>query len=203
MFNCIFTPHCTELLCDKSCPKFVETSYLLERNGIDFNNPVFKKHCIPVDTVLDVIEKADGIFYPYVVPKGINTVDAATLFTYSAICTNWKGNQLHCNVYNLKYSQYIEATKNSWTTHNESESLQYMRIWSESAKILIISGLDYVNFNDYEAQTLLSLIQNRQTKYQTTILICPETGKLVGNDRSSFYNLLSNFLQNARKAVGK
>lgn len=34
MNNCIFTAHCTETICDKACPILVETSYLLERNGL-------------------------------------------------------------------------------------------------------------------------------------------------------------------------
>ena len=44
MFNCIFTPHCMESFCDKSCPKLVETTYLLERNDINIDSHVFSEN---------------------------------------------------------------------------------------------------------------------------------------------------------------
>ena len=56
MDNCIFTAHCTEMCCDQSCPILVETSYLLERNGIQFSNPVFSKYS---NSILDVVKFLD------------------------------------------------------------------------------------------------------------------------------------------------
>ena len=41
MQNCIFSGHCSQQVCDKSCPTLVETTYLLERNNIAMNSDVF------------------------------------------------------------------------------------------------------------------------------------------------------------------
>lgn len=177
MHNCIFTPHCIEEMCDKSCPMLVEASYLLERNGISMNSSVFNQNPADLQFALKVLDKSDGKLG--VVVRN-NTVPVAERITYTAICQNWQGNRLHCNVYNLKYSKYIEAIKKSWSTKTEPESLEYMRIWSNTAKVLIISNIDYVNFGDFESQTLLNLLQSRENSGQTTIIVSPKINLLVG-----------------------
>lgn len=202
MKNCIFSTGCVDEICDKSCPRYAETSYLLERNGIDISNPVITKPPVAIDSVLDFLEYSQGQFTVYIVPKKLNTLEIALLFTYVAICVNWRGNQLHCSVYNLKYSQYIDALKSTWSTRSEPDELQYMRIWSESAKVLIISNIDFVNFNDFESQTFLSLIQIRQVKQLTTILISPEFQYIIGSDKSRFFPLFMNLLKSSKNNKG-
>ena len=178
MKDCIFSAHCTELTCDKSCPIYAETSYLLERNNIALNNIVFTADDGAITNALNCINSSKGKFHPVFVKK---TTQVADLITYCAICTNWKGNQLHCNVYNLKFSRYIELLKQSWSSKGpEISDLEYMKIWSTSSKILIISSLDYVNFGDYECQTLLSLLQNRQGVDKSTIIVSPPINQLIG-----------------------
>ena len=184
-----------EQLCDRSCPKFVETSYLLDRNNISINHPMISNPVISTEDIVDFLDTYKEKFVTYIVPEKYNTIDISVLFTYVAICMNWKGNQLHCNVYNLKYSQYVEAIKQTWTTHIESDELQYTKIWSESAKVLIISSIDYVNFGDFESQTLLSLIQLRQSKRLTTVLISPDTRLIVGAEKSRFFPSLINLIK--------
>ena len=185
MNNCIFTAHCTESTCDKSCPVLVETSYLLERNGISMNSSVFKA-ISDKSTNLSVLNKfvddLDASSTKIGIVRTKNTVKYSELITYLEICRNWKGSRLHCNVYNLKYSKFIEDTKQSWTTKSEPESLEYMRIWSNTSKVLVVSNLDYVNFKDFECQTLLSLIQSRQSSHLTTIFITPDS-TLVGDSK--------------------
>lgn len=185
MNNCIFGPHCTQFDCDKSCPILVETSYLLERNGILMNSPVFSQDMKYVEYYMRQLDKASGSFG---VIYAQDTVAASDLLTYCAICRNWKGSQLHCTVYNLRYSKYLEMLKMSWNTRIEPQELEYMRIWSNSAKVLVISHVDFVNFGDFESQTLLNLIQSRSNPSQTTILVSPELKNLVG--KGSFFDLL-------------
>lgn len=185
MNNCIFTPHCTEGLCDKSCPILVETSYLLERNGINMNSPVFN---IASDKSLNLSQLAKFVTdcecytNSVCVCKAKNTIKLAEVLTYLLICRNWKGSRLHCNVYNLKYSKFIEDTKQSWNTKTEPESLEYMRIWANTSKILVVSNMDYVNFRDFECQTLLTLIQSRQSNHLPTVLVLPDS-TLVGDSK--------------------
>lgn len=193
MYNCIFNAHCTENYCDGSCPTLVETSYLLERNGISMNSSVFQASDEAIRQMLDILAKYNQTIGTVVVPNrntSWDTVKAAELLSYCAICQNWKGSKLHCTVYNLKYSKYLDEVKKSWSMKSEPESLEYMRIWSESAKVLIISNFDYVNFKDFEAQTLLNLIQSRSSEGLTTILVSPEPGSLVSSGHSLFLQRL-------------
>lgn len=184
MDNCIFSAHCTQLTCDKACPILAETSYLLDRNDIHISSPTFRQDVRHFNFYLNKLEEKKR----FMVLSAQDTVAAAELITYCAICQNWKGSQLHCTVYNLKYSQYLDMLKQSWTTKVEPDELEYMKIWSGSSKILVISNMDYVNFGDFESQTLLNLLQSRSRVDQQTIIVCPDINNLVG--RGSFFELL-------------
>lgn len=167
MYNCIFSAHCTEAFCDQSCPILVETSYLLERNGIDMSSYVFSASPTDLSTANTIVSDLTGKTGYY---KCANSSKFADMITYAAICKNWKGSKLHCTVYNLRFSKYLELMKQSWAGGTD-ETLEYMRIWAESAKVLIISNFDYVGFGDFESQTLLNLIQNRINNNATTIIV--------------------------------
>ena len=199
MYNCIFTAHCTESICDKSCPILAETSYLLERNKIDMNNPVFSDMSASVDIVSDFIRDNKGVCR-ITVPAGQSTVLMADLVTYCAICQNWQGSQLHCTVYNLRYSKYLDDTKASWSSSSVPSDLEYVKIWSESAKVLIISNIDYVNFGDFESQTLLNLIQSRATGDKLTIFVAPPLNMLVGK-QSRFFEVFKQLLSSSKEVV--
>jgi len=173
MKNCIFTAHCTEEICDQSCPILVETSYLMERSGISPNSSVFNSKRSDLTLACDVLKEFSGKFG---VLKADDTVKYAELLTYIAICQNWKGSQLHCTVYNLKYSTYLDEERKSWSRDTPFDDLEYMNIWSNAAKVLIISNFDYVNFGDFESQKLLNLLQTRSQKNLTTIMVCPTSG---------------------------
>lgn len=185
MYNCIFTAHCIEPFCDKSCSILAETSYLLERNGIQPTNPVFHASETKIQQMLKLLDSREGQLTAYVVGPDDNTIYESDLLTYCAICKNWRGSKLHCTVYNLRYSKFIDETKKSWKG-TESEELQYMRIWSESAKILIVSNTDYVSFTDFESQTLLNLIQQRESEGLTTIVVRPYGGGIRSTNATKY-----------------
>ena len=124
-----------------------------------------------------------------------------TIVTYCAICKNWQGSRLHCNVYNLKYSSYLDDLKQSWNSRQDGDELEYKKIWTNSAKVLVVSNFDYVNFGDFESQTLLNIIQYRQDKGLTTILVTPPISSLVSTKRSSFFDLLRSNMSKIAKAV--
>lgn len=193
MQNCIFTAHCSEKICDNSCSLFVETSYLLERNGISMNNKVFNtlynSDKFPViSKLLETV--TDGLGY---IGSG-SSVEDSDLITYCAICKNWKGSQLHCTVYNLKLSQYLDSLKQSWNLHSEPEALEYARIWASSAKVLVISNIDYVKFGDFEAQTLLNLIQSRSTSDKVTYVVGPTNVSMLVGSSTGFFPYLKKVL---------
>lgn len=124
-----------------------------------------------------------------------NTISVSNLLTYCSICENWQGNRLHCNVYHLKFSNYIDSIQQSWSAKDTSEQLEYEQIWISTAKVLIISNLDYVQFKDFQAQTLLNIIHNRMNTGLTTIVVCPKINTLVGN--GMFFQKLLSMLREA------
>ena len=191
MHNCMFTGHCIEPMCDGSCPALAETTYLMERNNISINSPVFRADKKAVAKIQSIIDKPELIK----VIQTVDTIKTAELVTYCGICNHWKGNRLHCNVYNLRYGKFIDDTKKSWSMKTEPDSLEYTRIWSNSAKILIISNMDYVSFGDFECQTLLGLIQSREQAGLQTILVTPKLKLLVG--KGIFFDRLSAMLGKA------
>lgn len=180
------------MVCDKSCPTLAETSYLLERNNISMSSDVFNRSKGEIDKYCNILTASEGNLRT-VIDK--STVSAADVLTYCGICQRWKGSRLHCTVYNLKYSQYIEAIKKSWSSKVETDELEYMRIWASSAKLLIISNLDYVNFRDFECQTLLTLLQSRSGNEFTTIIVSPPVSSLVGD--SPFFGKLIEVMKKA------
>lgn len=110
-----------------------------------------------------------------------STSTVADAITYCAICENWKGSQLHCTVFNLKFSKYIEQLQKSWSSKDDSSPAEYLKIWATNAKVLIISNIDYVNFKDFQSQTLLSLLNDRTDPDLTTIVVSPQLSGLVGD----------------------
>lgn len=193
MYNCIFAPYCTKTSCDKSCPTLAETSYLLERNKIDMNNPVFRIENESANVAIRVLDSCESKVVTWISPN--NPEGTADVFTYCAICKNWRGSRLHCSVYHLNFSRYVELIKSSWSSNSKSEELEYMDIWIKSSKVLIVSGFRYMRFNDFECQTMLGLLDSRRVKMQTTIVVSPGIGTLVGNS--------VDFLPKLKSVLGK
>lgn len=182
MYKCIFSGHCVEAQCDKSCPILAQTSYLLDRNEIAMNNSVFKMGKSNIDKYTSVLSQCKGHCRTFLNTSNISsTSTVADALTYCAICENWKGSQLHCTVYNLKFSKYIEQLQKSWSSKDDSSPAEYLKIWATTAKVLIISNIDYVNFKDFQSQTLLSLLNDRTDPDLTTIVVSPQLSSLVGD----------------------
>lgn len=192
MYNCIFNGHCTKAICDQSCPNLVETSYLLERNGISMNSNVFHANKTDIDKYNKIIDGCEGRIRTVITT---NTNSTAELLTYCGICKHWDGSRLHATVYNLKLSQYIETLQKSWSNKTVSDNAENMNIWATSAKILIISNMDYVTFKDFQCQTLLSLIQNREKPELGTIIVSPQISSLVGDGQ--FFTILKDRIKRA------
>ncbi len=198
MYNCIFTGHCIEEQnCNSSCPILAQTSYLLERNEIKMTSPVFKMNPQDLAKYAKVIENSEGRTTAVSVAKGTFTNLAADALTYCAICDNWKGSQLHCTVYNLKFNKYLDTVKSSWSFGDESgDDVSQIKIWVSSAKVLIISNIDFINFKDFQSQSLLSLLQAREGTGLTTIVVTPPINSLVGEGQ--FFSRLTSMLQSQK-----
>lgn len=177
MHNCIFSGHCIKSCCDQSCPALAESSHLLAQNGIGLNSNVFHTESNILARYNRIIENSDGRLQTVVAN---NTNQVAELLAYCGICKYWKGSRLHTVVYSLKLSQYLESIQNSWSRASNTDDLEYQDIWIKKAKLLIISNMDYVNFKDFQCQTLLSLLQSRDKPEFGTIIVTPNPKSLVG-----------------------
>ena len=189
MNKCIFSGHCIKSTCDQSCPSFVESSFLLEQNGISINSNVFHTDATVLSKYNKIVENSEGKLQT-VIAKNTNSI--SELLTYCGICKYWKGSRLHTVVYNLRLSQYLEGIQNSWSNSSNLDDLEYQKIWVSKAKLLIISNIDYVNFKDFQCQTLLSLLQSRDKPELGTIIVSPQTQTLVGS--GLFFNRLQETL---------
>lgn len=177
MNKCIFTGHCIKTTCDQSCPAYVESSYLLERNGIGLNSGVFHTDPDLLKKYSKLVDDAEGKLLTI---TSKNTNSTAETIVYCGICKYWKGSRLHTPVYNLKLSQYLDGVQNSWSNTSNLDDLEYQKIWVSKAKLLVISNIDYVNFKDFQCQTLLSLLQTRDKPDMGTIIVSPPIQSLVG-----------------------
>lgn len=186
MTDCIYRGFCNKPTCDCACPTFAETTYLLERNGISDTSSVFNDKLHSKYTrFLDSPDKFSVIVSD-------NTVRVANLLVYNAICDKWKGNQFHCNVYHLRFSVYIDSIQKSWGLKEMPESLEYAQIWMRTAEVLVISNIDFVQFKDFQAQTLLNLLQLRAINNLKTIIVSPKISTLIG--QGLFFSRLQNIL---------
>lgn len=178
MNNCIFSGHCIKASCDQSCPSLVESTFLLEQNGIKFNSGVFHADPALLAKYNKIVDGSEGKLQT-VIAKNTNSV--AELLAYCGVCKYWRGSRLHTLVYNLKLSQYLEGVQNSWSSTSSTDDLEYQKIWISKAKLLIVSNIDFVNFKDFQCQTLLSLLQSRDKPDMGTIIVSPQTQSLVGS----------------------
>lgn len=189
MNKCMFSGHCIKATCDQSCPALVESSFLLEQNNITINSDVFHANPTLLAKYNKIVENSEGKLQTVI---AINTNSVAELLTYCGICKYWRGSRLHTSVYNLKLSQYLEGIQNSWSGSSNLDALEYQKIWVSKAKLLIISNIDFVNFKDFQCQTLLSLLQSREKPDMGTIVVSPTTQSLVGS--GLFFNRLHEIL---------
>lgn len=191
MHNCMFSGHCIKAACDQSCPALVESSFLLEQNGIGMNSNVFHTDPALIAKYNKIVDNAEGKLQT-VIAKNTNAI--SELIAYCGVCKYWKGSRLHTAVYNLKLSQYLEGIQGSWSNSGTSnlDDLEYQKIWMSKAKLLIVSNIDFVNFKDFQCQTLLSLLQSRDKPEMGTIIVSPQTQSLVGS--GLFFNRLQETL---------
>ena len=139
---------------------------------------VFREMYPKVESVMKDLSKSESGIQTFIV-NSKDSVKAAELITYCEICKNWKGSRLHCSVYNLKYSRYLEDVKKSWNLKQPPEDLEYQQIWIDTCKVLVVSNMDYVRFGDYETQTLLNLLQQRSSSDKKTVIVTPPFNRLV------------------------
>lgn len=167
MKQCLCTSHCTRNYCDLACPENAEVKFWLKRN--DLWPPNITKTSF---TKLELARKyVESNLFKTSYMKAKNPMETADIVTYVCICLYGKKTAFTSGVFNLDFAEYIDLTKDSWTSKSKSEKLQFMETWSHTSNQLIVSNIEYMKFSDFESQTLLRLIRERDTDGKTTFII--------------------------------
>lgn len=191
--DCVFGAYCTNPVCDRSCPRWTQLSYLMGRNNVSPEDDVFHMTNESLNRYKDIYSECEGRFTVFTMDK--DEILTSDVFTYIGLCKLWNGSALRCDVYHLKFSKYLDMVQDSWT--QKSDNLGYIDIWIQEAKLLVISDIDYVNFKDFQSQKLLRIIQDRERQKGTTLLISPRIENLAGQGKM-FSLLLSKLRQHSR-----
>lgn len=184
--DCMFSPYCCATLCDRSCPKWAQTDYLLMRNGLSYSSRPFRMKQSSLDKYISLYEKACSCGSAVTVTCK-DAVKVAEVMSYVAVCNTWQGSAMRVKCYHLLYSQYLESVQSSFGGRM-NEDAQYAELWSKSCNVLVISGIDYVNFKDFQSQKLLQLLQDRERKRKATIIVSPKVENIMGGGK--MYDLL-------------
>ena len=176
--NCPFKQYCRQNQCKIICADLVEYEYLMERNGLLNNKSVLSFSTKCLQQASECLVASEG---GYKVVISDNTSDMASCLTYAAICNHYKGNTLHCSVYHLNFMEYINRIQQSWSINGSDDDLDYINIFLDKAKVVIVSNIDFMQFKDFQAQTLLNLAHNRKLHGLSTIIVSPKLNSLVGS----------------------
>ena len=182
-----------------SCSEFSEFLHWANRCDITLSLPsisadaakIYEADKYIVEAMLDENLQGSDITHLSVC-RCDNTRYMADLITYVAICKYCKNIGFYNGVYKLNFAKYVDEIKSSWSSKYPSDHLDDMRIWISSAKYLIIYNIGLVKFNDFEAQTMLSMFQERYGTDKVTIVVTEKSKKysLLGKSGSVFYEKL-------------
>lgn len=174
--NCIFSAYCANMQCDLSCSKNAVSQILLEKSEIGPTNIANSFSINDKQKCHNIIQSSLGRCRTVEVS---DTIQFSDTLTYVGICDMHEGHGSNISVYHLKYSKYIQMLRDSWT-YGSTTALREMQAFITSSKILVISGLDYVMFKDFECQTLLTIMQDRLKADMSTILVVKSVTELNG-----------------------
>lgn len=196
---CPFSSQCERAFCDYSCGKNVLFDVMMKKSEIK-----------PQDVGAISVKLRDKVKQDLVKFKGSTIYITANrgnkmlgdIYAWLAACKLCPYYGSDVTVYHLKYSKYLEQLRQSWATKYEPEELIEARCFINTARVLVVSSLEYVQYKDFESQTLFSLLGERSYNREfTTIVVGPEINTWLGPHitRSQFANRLGIMLEEAVK----
>ena len=196
---CPFSSQCERAFCDYSCGKNVLFDVMMKKSEIK-----------PQDVGAISVKLRDKVKQDLAKFKGSTIYITANrgnkmlgdIYAWLAACKLCPYYGSDVTVYHLKYSKYLEQLRQSWATKYEPEELIEARCFVNTARVLVVSSLEYVQYKDFESQTLFSLLGERSYNRDfTTIVIGPEINTWLGPHitRSQFANRLGIMLEEAVK----
>lgn len=196
---CPFSSQCERAFCDYSCGKNVLFDVMMKKSEIkpqDVGAISVKLR----DKVKQDLAKFKGSTIYITANRGSKML--GDIYAWLAACKLCPYYGSDVTVYHLKYSKYLEQLRQSWATKYEPEELIEARCFINTARVLVVSSLEYIQYKDFESQTLFSLLGERSYNRDfTTIVIGPEINTWLGPHitRSQFANRLGIMLEEAVK----
>lgn len=195
--QCMYSNVCTEYECNRTCIKGVTSEYYVNASNFPLYSSEFMNYYNDEDFVkFGNIIKDHRRGYGVVVSKGRKYLSDA--FFYAAMVIENYHSLYWPEAFMLNYRKYTDAYKRSWTTGEEPDSLQEARYNAEHCCTLIITGLDTMIFGDFESQTLLALLEDRNKAKQSTILVMSDVDNINTNSRST-----TTFVRSLREELRK
>lgn len=172
--ECIFSLYCTHESCDMSCSRNAVSNILIEKSQLDDN--VYDSSYQEYSRCWEYIQSHNGLC----LIRSNDPIRKANILTYVSICKLCQGYGSAVNVFHLKFSQYMNALRESWST-GVTPKLRETQAFISNSRILIISGLDYYFLKDFECQTLISIFQDRMSSSKLTIVVVRDVNALSGS----------------------
>ena len=194
---CMYCNICTEYECNFTCIKGVTSGYYVDASNFTLYSSEFMNFYTDEDFVkFGKIIKDHRRGYGVVVSKGRKYLSDA--FFYAAMVIENYHSLYWPEAFMLNYRKYTDSYRRSWTTGEEPDSLQEARYNAEHCCTLIITGLDTMIFGDFESQTLLALLEDRNKAKQSTIIVMSDVDNINTNSRST-----TTFVRSLREELRK
>lgn len=194
---CMYCNICTEYECNFTCIKGVTSGYYVDASNFPLYSSEFMNFYTDEDFVkFGKIIKDHRRGYGVVVSKGRKYLSDA--FFYAAMVIENYHSLYWPEAFMLNYRKYTDSYRRSWTTGEEPDSLQEARYNAEHCCTLIITGLDTMIFGDFESQTLLALLEDRNKAKQSTIIVMSDVDNINTNSRST-----TTFVRSLREELRK
>lgn len=195
--QCMYCNICTEYECNFTCIKGVTSQYYVDASNFPLYSSEFMNFYTDEDFVrFGKIIKDHRRGYGVVVSKGRKYLSDA--FFYAAMVIENYHSLYWPEAFMLNYRKYTDSYRRSWTTGEELDSLQEARYNAEHCCTLIITGLDTMIFGDFESQTLLALLEDRNKAKQSTIIVMSDVDSINTNSRST-----TTFVRSLREELRK
>lgn len=170
--DCIFAETCNKVRCDYTCGQDVMYNYIWKKSGIRKIEGIYDESKLIED--FNMLSKYAGDLVCIETP---DVIKKTSEYTYIYAC---KLRGVNANLVHISYSAYIQQIRDSWT-YGGTEELEHLQLRLRKWTVAIISGIDYCMFKDFEAQTLLNIIDTRRLAGLTTIILTRSLTNIHGN----------------------
>lgn len=170
--DCIFAETCSKVRCDYTCGQDVMYNYIWKKSGIRKIEDRYDESQLIED--FNMLSKYAGDLVCIETP---DVIKKTSEYTYIYAC---KLRGVNANLVHISYSAYIQQIRDSWT-YGGTEELEHLQLRLRKWTVAIISGIDYCMFKDFEAQTLLNIIDTRRLAGLTTIILTRSLTNIHGN----------------------